>query len=340
VRINRIVLGYTRDKQPFTVKDLDIGGSITVLLREALLPNLVQTTENTPAFIHGGPFGNIAHGCNSIIATKLAMSCNDYVVTEAGFGSDLGAEKFLDIKCRMAGLQPKATVIVVTTQALKLHGGIPEGEISKPNFEALVAGLPNLHRHIQNMKLFGQNIVVALNQFHFDVQEELEYLTKWCEDQGVAFALNNGFTNGGAGAAPLAQTVIDIVEKHPSLPINYVYELTDDIRTKIEKIALRVYQAEGVSYSLPALQKLKSFEKHGWSNLPVCIAKTQYSFSDDPKKVNAPVGFTIHIKDLLINAGAGFIVVVAGDIMRMPGLPESPQANRIKMVDGNIEGLS
>jgi formate--tetrahydrofolate ligase len=339
-RINKIVLGYTREKLPFTVKDLDIGGAITVLLREALLPNLVQTTENTPAFIHGGPFGNIAHGCNSIIATKLAMSCNDYVVTEAGFGSDLGAEKFLDIKCRLAGLQPKATVIVVTTQALKLHGGIPEGEISKPNFEALKAGLPNLHRHIQNMKLFGQNIVVALNQFHFDVQEELEYLTSWCEQQGVAFALNNGFTNGGAGAAPLAQTVIDIVEKHPSLPINYTYELTDDIRTKIEKVALRVYQAEGVSYSLPALQKVKSFEKHGWGNLPVCIAKTQYSFSDDPKKINAPVGFTIHIKDLVINAGAGFIVVVAGDIMRMPGLPEYPQANKIKMVDGNIEGLS
>jgi formate--tetrahydrofolate ligase len=339
-RINRIVLGYRVDKTPFTVHDLGIGGAITVLLKDALMPNLVQTTENTPAFIHGGPFGNIAHGCNSVIATKMAMSTNEYVVTEAGFGSDLGAEKFLDIKCRMTGLQPKATVIVVTTKALKLHGGVSEADIAKPNMDALVGGLPNLHRHIQNMKLFGQNVVVGLNQFHTDVKEELDYLTEWCEKEGVAFAINNGFTSGGSGAAPLAQAVIDIAEKHPSLPINYAYDLTDDIKTKIEKVATRVYQADGVSFALPAIHKLKSYEKHGWGNLPICIAKTQYSFSDNPKWINAPTGFTINIKDLVINAGAGFIVVVAGDIMRMPGLPEDPQAYRIKMVDGNIDGLS
>jgi formate--tetrahydrofolate ligase len=339
-RINRIVLGYTFDKKPFTVADLEIGGAITVLLKDALLPNLVQTTEGTPAFIHGGPFGNIAHGCNSVIATKMALSTNDYVVTEAGFGSDLGAEKFLDIKCRLTGLQPKATVIVITTQALKLHGGIPEGEISKPNMEALKAGLPNLQRHIENMKRFGQSVVVGLNQFHFDSLEELDFIASWCEEQEVAFALNNGFTLGGAGASALAQTVVDMVETNPSKPINYTYELTDTIAEKIEKIARKVYKADEIIFAHAAQLKLKSYEKHGWGNLPICLAKTQYSFSDDPKKINAPEGFPITIKDLVINAGAGFIVAVAGDIMRMPGLPVDPQANRIKIVDGHIDGLS
>lgn len=339
-RINRIVLGYTNDKKPFTVADLGMGGAITVLLKDALMPNLVQTTENTPAFIHGGPFANIAHGCNSIIATKMAMSCNDYVVTECGFGSDLGAEKFLDIKCRLTGLQPKATVIVVTTQALKLHGGVAEADISKPNLVALHKGLPNLQRHIENMKRFGQSVVVGLNQFHFDTEEELTFLANWCKEQGVSFALNNGFTAGGAGAAQLAQAVVDIIAQTPSQPINFSYELTDSIQSKIESIAGKVYHAAEVTFSSAAQLKLKSYEKHGWGNLPVCIAKTQYSFSDDPKKINAPVGFTINIRDLVINAGAGFIVAVAGEIMRMPGLPADPQATRIKMVDGFIDGLS
>jgi formate--tetrahydrofolate ligase len=237
-------------------------------------------------------------------------------------------------------LQPKATVIVITTQALKLHGGIPEGEISKPNMEALKAGLPNLLRHIENMKRFGQSVVVGLNQFHFDSLEELDFIASWCEEQEVAFALNNGFTLGGAGASALAQTVVDMVETNPSKPINYTYELTDTIAEKIEKIARKVYKADEIIFAHAAQLKLKSYEKHGWGNLPICLAKTQYSFSDDPKKINAPEGFPITIKDLVINAGAGFIVAVAGDIMRMPGLPIDPQANRIKIVDGHIDGLS
>jgi len=339
-RIENIVLGYRYDKTPFTVKDLGIAESITVLLKDAILPNLVQTTEHTPAFVHGGPFANIAHGCNSILATKMALSCNDYVVTESGFGSDLGAEKFLDIKCRISGLRPKATIIVVTTQALKLHGGVPAAEISKPNLQALIAGLPNLQRHVQNMKGFGQSVIVSLNKFHFDTEEELSYMTNWCEQEGVVFAINNGFTKGGEGAAALAQKVVDVIENNPSKDINFTYELTDPIKTKIEKIATKIYRAGNVTFSGPASNKAKQFEALGWGNLPICIAKTQYSFSDDEKKICAPENFTINIRDLVINAGAGFIVAVAGEIMRMPGLPKDPQAMRIKLVNGEIEGLS
>jgi formate--tetrahydrofolate ligase len=339
-RIERIVLGYRFDKTPFTVKDLNVAEAITVLLKDAVMPNLVQTTEHTPAFIHGGPFANIAHGCNSIIATKMALSLNDYVVTEAGFGCDLGAEKFLDIKCRVTGLRPKATVIVVTTGALKLHGGVPADDITKPNLEAMIAGLPNLQRHIQNMRNFGQSIVVGMNKFHYDTAEEINYLTEWCEKEGVAFAINNGFTKGGEGAAALAQKVVETIENNPSKDINFTYELEDSIQTKIEKVCTKIYRAGKVTFAGTALTKIKQFEKNGWGNLPICIAKTQYSFSDDPKKINAPEGFTINIRDLVINAGAGFIVAVGGDIMRMPGLPEDPQAYRIKLVNGEIEGLS
>jgi len=339
-RIENIVLGFRFDKTPFTVKDLGIAEAITVLLKDSILPNLVQTTEHTPAFVHGGPFANIAHGCNSILATKMALSCNDYVVTESGFGSDLGAEKFLDIKCRLSGLRPKATIIVVTTQALKLHGGVPAAEISKPNLQALIAGLPNLQRHVQNMKNFGQSVIVGLNKFHFDTEEELNYMTEWCKKEGVVFAINNGFTKGGEGAAELAQKVVDVIENNPSKDINFTYDLEDPIRTKIDKICKKIYRAEHVTYSAPASSKAKQFEAHGWEKLPICIAKTQYSFSDDEKKVNAPEGFTIHIRDLVINAGAGFIVAVAGEIMRMPGLPKDPQAMHIKLVNGEIEGLS
>lgn len=339
-RIERIVLGYRYDKTPFTCKDLGVAEAITVLLKDAILPNLVQTTENTPAFIHGGPFANIAHGCNSILATKMAMSCNDYVVTESGFGSDLGAEKFLDIKCRISGLRPKATVIVVTTQALKLHGGVPAGEISKPNLEALKAGLPNLQRHVQNMKNFGQSVVVSFNKFHFDTEEEINYLTEFCKSEGVVFAINNAFTKGGAGAADLANKLVDVIANNPSKDINFTYDLEDSIKVKIEKIATKIYRAAGVTFSGMAETKMKSFAKHGWANLPICIAKTQYSFTDDQSRINAPEGFTINIKDLVINAGAGFIVAVAGDIMRMPGLPEDPQAFRIKLINGEIDGLS
>jgi len=339
-RIERIVLGYTADKKPFTVKDLGVAEAITVLLKDALLPNLVQTTENTTAFVHGGPFANIAHGCNSVLATKMAMSLNDYVVTESGFGSDLGAEKFLDIKCRLSGLRPKATVIVVTTGALKLHGGVPGADISKPNLNAMIAGLPNLERHVQNMRNFGQSIVVSFNQFKYDTAEEVNYLSNWCAEQGVVFAINDGFTNGGAGAASLAQKVVDLIENNPSKDINFTYELTDPIRTKIESIAKKIYRAGEVVFAPTAELKLKSYERNGWGGLPICLAKTQFSFSDNPALINAPTNFTITIRDLVINAGAGFIVAVAGEIMRMPGLPEDPQAYRIKLVNGEIEGLS
>ncbi len=339
-RIERIVLGFRKDKSTFTVKDLGIAESITVLLKDALLPNLVQTTEQTTAFVHGGPFANIAHGCNTVLATKMAMSTNDYVVTESGFGSDLGAEKFLDIKCRISGLRPKATIIVATSAALKLHGGVPAAEISKPNLAALIAGLPNLQRHIQNMKGFGQSVVVSFNKFKHDTDEEINYLVDFCQKEGVVFAINNGFAKGGEGAADLARKVVDMIENNPSKDMIFTYESDDKIRTKIEKIATKIYRAADVVFAGPALTKLKSFEANGWGNLPVCIAKTQYSFSDDEKKICAPTGFTINIRDLVINAGAGFIVAVAGEIMRMPGLPKDPQAMHIKLVNGQIEGLS
>jgi formate--tetrahydrofolate ligase len=339
-RIERIVLGYTFEKTPFTVKDLGVAEAITVLLKDAIMPNLVQTTENTTAFVHGGPFANIAHGCNSVLATKMALSFCDYVVTESGFGSDLGAEKFLDIKCRLTGLRPKATVIVVTSGALKLHGGVSDKDIAQSNFEAMKDGLPNLQRHIRNMKGFGQNVVVSFNRFAYDSDQEVDYLANWCKEEGVAFAINGGFAKGGEGAASLAQIVVDLIEKNPSNEINFTYNLGDSIQSKIEKIATKIYHAGEVVFNQTAFNKMKQYEKQGWANLPVCIAKTQYSFTDDPKKINAPSGFVLNIRDLVINAGAGFIVAIVGEIMRMPGLPADPQANRIKLVNGEIEGLS
>jgi formate--tetrahydrofolate ligase len=270
----------------------------------------------------------------------MAMSCNDYVVTESGFGSDLGAEKFLDIKCRLSGLRPKATVIVVTSGALKLHGGVGDANISLPNLDAMKTGLANLQRHIQNMKNFGQSVVVSFNRFKYDTDEEVDYLTNWCENEGVVFAINNGFTSGGKGASSLAQKVVELIENNPSKDINFTYDLEDSIAVKIEKIAKKIYRAGEVTFSQLVETKMASYARNGWANLPVCIAKTQYSFTDDPKRINAPEGFSLHIRDLVVNAGAGFIVAVAGEIMRMPGLPEDPQAYRIKLVNGEIEGLS
>jgi formate--tetrahydrofolate ligase len=339
-RLDNIILGITLENKPLYLRDLNVTGSIVALLHEAINPNLVQTIENTPAFIHGGPFANIAHGCNSILATKMAMSCSDYCITEAGFGADLGAEKFLDIKCRKAGISPVLTVLVATAQALKMHGGIDVAEISKPNVEGLKAGLPNLDKHIANLKAFGQTVVVCLNRFATDTDEELALVKEHCEAQGVGFAINTAFGEGGKGAEELARLVVDTIEKKPSVPLNFVYEENDDIVTKVEKIAKKIYGAGKVVLRPAAKRDLQRIKELGFENFPVCIAKTQYSFSEDAKAYGVPTNFTITIRDFVINAGAGMIVAIAGTIMRMPGLPKKPQAENIHVVNGVIEGLS
>ena len=339
-RLDNIILGITLENKPLYLRDLNVTGSIVALLHEAINPNLVQTIENTPAFIHGGPFANIAHGCNSILATKMAMSCSDYCITEAGFGADLGAEKFLDIKCRKAGISPVLTVLVATAQALKMHGGIDVAEISKPNVEGLKAGLPNLDKHIANLKAFGQTVVVCLNRFATDTDEELALVKEHCEAQGVGFAINTAFGEGGKGAEELAHLVVDTIEKKPSAPLNFVYEENDDIVTKVEKIAKKIYGAGKVVLRPAAKRDLQRIKELGFENFPVCIAKTQYSFSEDAKAYGVPTNFTITIRDFVINAGAGMIVAIAGTIMRMPGLPKKPQAENIHVVNGVIEGLS
>ena len=339
-RLDNIILGITLENKPLYLRDLNVTGSIVALLHEAINPNLVQTIENTPAFIHGGPFANIAHGCNSILATKMAMSCSDYCITEAGFGADLGAEKFLDIKCRKAGISPVLTVLVATAQALKMHGGIDVAEISKPNVEGLKAGLPNLDKHIANLKAFGQTVVVCLNRFATDTDEELALVKEHCEAQGVGFAINTAFGEGGKGAEELAYLVVDTIEKNPSAPLNFVYDENDDVVTKVEKIAKKVYGAGKVVLRPAAKRDLQRIKELGFENFPVCIAKTQYSFSEDAKAYGVPTDFTITIRDFVINAGAGMIVAIAGTIMRMPGLPKKPQAENIHVVNGVIEGLS
>lgn len=339
-RLDNIILGITLENKPLYLRDLNVTGSIVALLHEAINPNLVQTIENTPAFIHGGPFANIAHGCNSILATKMAMSCSDYCITEAGFGADLGAEKFLDIKCRKAGISPVLTVLVATAQALKMHGGIDVAEISKPNVEGVKAGLPNLDKHIANLKAFGQTVVVCLNRFATDTDEELALVKEHCEAQGVGFAINTAFGEGGKGAEELARLVVDTIEKKPSAPLNFVYEENDDIVTKVEKIAKKIYGAGKVVLRPAAKRDLQRIKELGFENFPVCIAKTQYSFSEDAKAYGVPTNFTITIRDFVINAGAGMIVAIAGTIMRMPGLPKKPQAENIHVVNGVIEGLS
>jgi formate--tetrahydrofolate ligase len=339
-RLDNILLGYTYDNQPFYVRDLGVSGALLTLLKDAFKPNLVQTIESGAAFIHGGPFANIAHGCNSVIATKTAMQYGDYVVTEAGFGSDLGAEKFLNIKCRNAGITPKVTVIVVTTLSLKMHGGVDEKLIKQPSMSGIKNGLLNLQRHIENMRSFGQSVIVSLNRFGFDSIEELDYIQQWCKDNGAEFALNDGFAKGGEGATGLAQKVLDMIASNPSGPIRHTYELGDSVEEKLHKIVTRVYKGKGIFLSKQAKATLKKINELGAGNLPVCIAKTQYSFSDDSSKVGVAEGFTLDIENLVLNSGAGFIVAVAGEIMRMPGLPKEPQAMHIDVVDGNIVGLS
>jgi formate--tetrahydrofolate ligase len=339
-RIDNILLGIKMDDTPFYVSDMGVGGAITVLLMDAIKPNLVQTTEQTPGFVHGGPFANIAHGCNTLIATSMAMTYADYVVTEAGFGADLGAEKFFDIKCRKSGLQPKLTVIVATTQGLKMHGGVPVENIKEQNSQGLVKGFDNLDRHIRNLKGFGQSVVVAFNRFDTDTEEEIDLVRRHCESIGVGFAINNAFHEGGEGAKELAQLVVDTIEQQPSHPLTYTYADNDSIKTKVEKVCRKIYGASSVSYGKTAEAALLRIQKLGLEHYPVCIAKTQFSFSADKKLYGSPTDFNIKIRDFVINTGAEMIVAIAGDIMRMPGLAKSPQAERINIVDGLIEGLS
>ena len=339
-RVGKILLGYTYEGNPFTVDDLGVTGAITVLLKDALNPNLVQTIENNPAFVHGGPFANIAHGCNSIIATKMALTYGDYVVTEAGFGADLGAEKFFDIKCRKAGLQPKLTVIVATAQSLKLHGGVPEADIKQENLEGLRRGFENLDKHVANMKRFGQEVVVTFNRYACDTDAEIALVKQHCQEIGVGFALNSVFAEGGKGGEELARLVVKTIEERPSKPLQLMYADEDSIKTKIEKVAKNIYGAATVNYSGAANKMIRQIEELGISHYPVCIAKTQYSFSADAKALNALSGFEVTVREVVINNGAEMIVAIMGDIMRMPGLPKDPQACRIDFVNGEVEGLS
>lgn len=339
-RIGNILLGFDYQDKPFYVRDMGVEGSIAVLLKDALKPNLVQTTEGTPAIVHCGPFANIAHGCNSVVATKMALTLGDYAITEAGFGADLGAEKFYDIKCRTAGLQPALTVLVVTLQALKMHGGVAYQDIKEPNIEAVKQGFWNLDKHVENIKRFGQKIVVAFNRYNNDTEEEIEAVRAHCQELGVGFAVNNAFAEGGKGAEELANTVVKTIEDTPSPKLQYLYKDDDSVKDKIEAVAKKIYGAGSVSFARKAETQLKHIYDLGLSGLPVCVAKTQYSFSVDPKAYGKTDGFHLDVADIVINSGSGMIVAIAGSILRMPGLPATPQANNIDIVDGKIVGLS
>lgn len=321
-RLENILLGVTCEGKPFYMRDLGGVGSLLVLLMDAIHPNLVQTTEHTAAFIHGGPFANIAHGCNSVLATKMAMSTSDYVVTEAGFGADLGAEKFLDIKCRMAGLTPKMTILVVTTR------GLAE------------AGLDNMARHIENLQNMGQTVVVTLNRFGTDTQQTIDELKAYCNKLGVDFAPNEAYLHGGEGCEELAKLCLKTIEEHPSSDIKFVYDLEDSVEVKIEKIAKQVYRAGRVEFTSKARKAMERIAEWGLDKMPICVAKTQYSFSDDPKAIGVPEGFTFTVRDFVVSAGAGMIVAISGDILRMPGLPLHPQSENIDIINGEIEGLA
>ena len=339
-RLSKIIVAYNYEGMPVTAGQLNAVGAMAALLKDALKPNMVQTLENTPAFVHGGPFANIAHGCNSVRATKTALKLADYVVTEAGFGADLGAEKFYDIKCRKAGITPKLTVLVVTARALKMHGGVPQDKIKEPNLEALQKGIANMDKHLRNLESFGQTVLVAFNRYGDDTQEEIDFLRTHCAEKGVAFAVNNAFTQGGEGAVELAELVVKTIEEQPSEPLHFAYDNEDSVETKISKVASHLYGADIITYSAAARKKLKHIEELGYAHFPICIAKTQYSFSTDPKLYGAVEGFEFHVQDIVMNAGAEMLVVIAGEIMRMPGLPKEPQALHIDIVNGEIEGLS
>ena len=338
-RLGNIVIGYTYDNQPVTARQLKAQGAMTALLKDALNPNLVQTLEGTPAFVHGGPFANIAHGCNSVTATKLAMKLGDYCVTEAGFGADLGAEKFLDIKCRLAGLKPDAVVLVATIRALKHHGGVPKDKLNEKNLEALEKGIPNLLQHVENItKVYKLPCVVAINAFPTDVKEELDYIENKCKELGVNVALSEVFTKGGEGGKALAEEVVRLCE----LDNDFTFAYSDDmsIVEKLNAIAKKIYHADGVDLIGNAPKQLKQLEELGYSDLPICMAKTQYSFSDDQTKLGAPKDFRITVRNLKVSAGAGFIVALTGEIMTMPGLPKVPAAEKIDVDEnGKITGL-
>lgn len=337
-RLSRIVAGFTSDGKPVTACDLNAHGAMAAVLKDAIKPNLVQTIEHTPAFVHGGPFGNIAHGCNSLIATRLALKTADYVVTEAGFGSDLGAEKFLDIKCRAGGFSPDAIVLVATIRALKMHGGVLKADLDKPDTDAIERGLPNLVKHFENMHSFGVPVVVSINRFTADTDEEIAYLSRRCDELGFPYAVSNVFTRGGEGGVELAEKTLLALDQ-PS-DFRLLYETDQPVKAKVEIIAKKIYGASGVVYTDDANRKIKQIEDLGFGGLPICVAKTQYSFSDNPVLLGRPENFEVTVKDAKISAGAGFIVVFTGSIMTMPGLPKKPAAERIDVdADGRISGL-
>jgi formate--tetrahydrofolate ligase len=338
-RLAKIIVGYTYDGQPVTAHDLKAEGAMAALLKDALKPNLVQTLEGTPAFIHGGPFANIAHGCNSVTATKMALKLADYAVTEAGFAADLGAEKFVDIKCRMAGLKPSAAVIVATVRALKYHGGVPKDQLNEENLEALEAGLPNLLQHVSNVKnVYGLPCVVAINAFPTDTKAELDLVEEKCKELGVNVALSEVWAKGGEGGVALAEEVVRLCEEPNNF--KFTYDLDQSIEKKISKICHDVYHAKHMFILANARNKAKEIEALGYRDLPICMAKTQYSFSDNPKLLGAPQDFTVQITNVKVCAGAGFIVAYAGDIMTMPGLPKVPSAEKIDIDEnGVISGL-
>lgn len=337
-RLGNIIIGYTRSGHPVRAEELNVTGALTLLFKDAIKPNLVQTLEGTPALIHGGPFANIAHGCNSVMATKYALKMADYTVTEAGFGADLGAEKFLDIKCRFTGFKPDAVVIVATIRALKMHGGLAKTELATENIEALKKGMTNLAKHIENIQKFGLPIVVAINAFPTDTENELQELKALCESMGASVSISEAWAKGGEGAIDLAQKVIEATEKPSNF--QYMYDVNDSIKDKINAIATKIYGADGVNYT-PAVEKtIAEFEAEGLDKIPICMAKTQYSLSDDQFKLGAPTGFKITVRELRISAGAGFIVALTGNILTMPGLPKKPAAENMDIdINGKITGL-
>ena len=337
-RLSKIIVAYTYSGEPVTAKDLNAVGSMAALLKDALSPNLIQTLEHTPALVHGGPFANIAHGCNSVRATKAALKLADYVVTEAGFGADLGAEKFLDIKCRMAGLKPDAVVLVATVRALKYNGGVPKAELAAENLDALKAGIVNLEKHIENLQKYGVPVVVTLNRFMTDTEAELNFVKEFCEARGCTFALSEVWEKGGEGGIALANCILETLETKKS-EFHVLYEDSASLTEKIEAVAKEIYGAGSVTYDPAALKAIKKLEELGFGSVPVCLAKNQYSLSDDPKLLGRPEGFNINIREAYINAGAGFLVAITGTIIQMPGLPKVPAAEAIDVIDGAITGL-